>query len=64
MMGADPIGDGGLTAGADGGASGMLTATDLPPEGVGADMKTGDGDLLLVILLRPLRSFRSPSRNV
>jgi len=39
--------------------------TDPPaPEGPGLGMNTGDGDLLLVALLRLLRSVRSPSRNV
>jgi len=29
----------------------------VPPEGFGLGMNTGEGDLLLVILLCPLRSF-------
>ena len=30
----------------------------------GLGMNMGDGDLLLIVLLRPLRKVRSPSRNV
>jgi len=43
-------------AGADDGGSGM-TAVDppVPPKGLGLGMNTGDGDLLLIILLRFLR---------
>ena len=29
----------------------------VPPEGPGLGMNTGDGDLLLIVLLRPLRRF-------
>jgi len=53
--------------GADDGGSGMMTAVDgspVPHEGPGLGMNTGDGDLLLIVLLRPLRRVRSPSRNV
>ena len=35
-----------------------------PPEGPGLGMNTGDGDLLLMVLLRPLSNVRSPSRKV
>ena len=49
--------------GADVGGIEMI-AVDPPAEGVGLGMKTGDGDLFLVILLRPWRSVRSPSRKV
>ena len=42
---------------------GIEMIADPPAEGVGAGMKTGDGDLFLIILLRPWRSVRSPSRN-
>ena len=55
-------GGGGAVAGADVGGIGMIAA-DPPAEGVGGGMKIGDGDLFLVILLRPWRSVRSPSRN-
>jgi len=53
-------------AGADGGGSGMATVIGppVPPEGPELGMNTGDGDLLLIVLLCPLRKFRSPSRNV
>jgi len=54
----------GAIAGTDGGTSGILTIVDVPPEEPGRGMKTGGGDLFLVILLRPWRSVRSPSRNV
>jgi len=52
--------------GADDGGSGIATVIGppVPPEGPGLGMNTGDGDLLLIILLRPLRRVRSPSRNV
>jgi len=52
--------------GADGGGSGMTTVVGppVPPEGPGLGMNTGDGDLLLIVLLHPLRRVRSPSRNV
>jgi len=40
-----------------------MVAVDLPAEGVGVGMKIGDGDLFLVILFRPWRSVRSPSRK-
>jgi len=62
MTGAGPTGDGGLTAGAADGASGMVVM--VPPEGLGPDMNTGEGDLPLMVLLRPLRRLRSPSRKV
>jgi len=52
--------------GADDGGSGIAVVVDppVPPEGPGLGMNTGDGDLLLIVLLRPLRRFQSPSRNV
>jgi len=53
---------GGAVTGADVGGIGMI-AVNPPAEGVGGGMKMGDGDLFLVILLRPWRSVRSPSRN-
>jgi len=54
IMGAGLMGDGGLTAGADGGASGMVTVVP-PPEEPGPGINTGDGDLLLMVLFRFLR---------
>ena len=52
--------------GADDGGSGMTTVVSppVPPEGPGPGMNVGDGDLLLITLLHPLRRVRSPSRNV
>jgi len=41
-----------------------MVGPPVPPEGLGPGMNTGDGDLLLIILLRPLRRVQSPSRNV
>jgi len=58
-------GGGGVVAGADGGGSGITTVgPPVPPEGPGLGMNTGDGNLLLIVLLRPLRRVQSPSRNV
>jgi len=53
---------GGAVTGADVGGIGMI-AVNPPAEVVGGGMKMGDDDLFLVILLRPWRSVRSPSRN-
>ena len=53
---------GGAVTGFDDGGIGIIVV-DPPAEGVGVGMKMGDGDLFLVILLRPWRSVRSPSRN-
>ena len=50
------IGGSETTAGTDGGASGILTTVDVPPETPGVGMKMSDGNLLLVILLRLWRS--------
>jgi len=52
--------------GADDGGSGIATVIGppVPPEGPGLGMNTGDGDLLLIVLLRPLRRVCSPLRNV
>ena len=52
--------------GADGGGSGMamIVGPSVPPEGPGPGMNMGDGNLLLMILLRLLRSPSSPLRNV
>jgi len=41
--------------GADDGSSGMVIGFPVPSEGPGLGMNTGDGDLLLITLLRPLR---------
>jgi len=64
MTGGGPISGGGATTDADGGDSGIGVVGPPAPEGPGLGMKTGDGDLLLMVLLRLLRSVRSPSRNV
>jgi len=56
-------GGGGAVTGADVGGTGMI-AVDPSTEGVGVGMKMGDGDLSLIILLRPWRSVRSPLRKV
>ena len=52
--------------GADNGGSGvtMVTGPPVPPEGPGLGMNMGDGDLLLITLLCPLRRVCSPLRNV
>jgi len=52
--------------GADDGGFGMTTVVGppVPPKGPELGMNTGDGDLLLIILLRPLRRIHSPLRNV
>ena len=49
------IGGDGTTAGADSSVSGMLMAVDPPPEGLRIGMNTGVDDLLLMVLLQPLR---------
>ena len=60
-------GDGSTRGGSSGGAmtgagvNGLGIVMVDPP--VGGGMKIGDEDLFLVILLRPWRSVRSPSRN-
>jgi len=53
------MGGGAVNSVDDGGIE--VIAVSLPAEGVG--MKIGDDDLSFVILLRPWRSVRSPSRN-
>ena len=40
-----------------------MIAVNPSAEVVGGGMKMGDDDLFLVILLRPWRNVRSPSRN-
>jgi len=50
--------------GADGGDSGILTVVDGPPVSPELGINTGDGDLLLIIRLRPWSRVRNPSRNV
>jgi len=67
ITGIGPTWGGGAVTGADDGGSGMLTVVDgppVPPEGPGLGMNMGDDDLFLIVLLRPLRRVRSPSRNV
>jgi len=51
-------------AGANDGASGIMAVGPPAPEGPGLGMNTGDGDLLLIVLLQLLRRFQSPTRNV
>jgi len=52
--------------GADDGGSGIAMVVDppAPPRGSGPGMNMGDSNLLLIVLLHPLRRVRSPSRNV
>jgi len=66
MTGISPTGGCGAIAGADDGGSGIMTVVDppVPPEGPGLGMNMGDSDLLLIVLLHPLRRFCSPSRNI
>jgi len=47
---------GGTTAGTDGGASRAMFVVLPPAKRPGPGMKMGDGNLFLVILLRPWRS--------
>jgi len=63
MTGTGPTGGGGAMIGTDGGASGTAIVDPPVPEGLGLSMNTGNGDLLLKVLLQFLRSVRSPSRN-
>jgi len=42
----------------------VVDGPSIPPEGPGLGMNMGDNDLLLMVLLRPSRRVRSPSRNV
>ena len=42
----------------------MVIDPPVPPEGPGLGMNTGDGDLLLIILLWLSRRVRSPLRKV
>jgi len=65
IIGGGPTGFDGAMAGADDGGSGItVVGSPAPPEGPGPGMNMGDGDLLLIVFLRPLRRVRSPSRNV
>jgi len=48
------MGSGGAVTGTDGGASGIVVTDPPPPKGVGLGMNTND--LLLIVLLRFLRS--------
>jgi len=52
--------------GADDSGSGMtmVVGPPAPPKESGLGMNMGKGDLLLIVLLCPLRRFLSPSRNV
>jgi len=52
IIGIGPMGSCGAIAGADDGGSG-ITVVDppAPPKGLGLGMNTGDGDLLLIVLL-------------
>jgi len=56
-------GGGGATTETDGGTSRTMFVVLPPAKGPGPGMKMGDGNLFLVILLRPWRSVQSPSRN-
>jgi len=56
-------GGGGTSTGTDGGAPKTMFVFPPPAKGPGPGMKMGDGDLFLVILLRPWSNVRSPSRN-
>ena len=47
---------GGAVTGDNVGGSGMITVDPPVPEGLGLGINTGEGDLLLMILLQPLRS--------
>jgi len=52
MTGIGPTGGGGVVTGADGSGFGMMTVgPPAPPKGLGLGMNTGDGDLLLMVLL-------------
>jgi len=53
ITGTGPTGIGGAVTGADnGGASGMMIVDPpIPPKGLGLGMNTGNGDLLLMVLL-------------
>ena len=53
MTGIGPTRGGGIVTGADGGGS--TVNPPAPPEGLELDVNTGDGDLFLIVLLRPLR---------
>jgi len=67
MIGGGPTGDNGLTAGVTGGGSGIVTVVEgppVPPEKPELNVDAGEGNLLLIVFLRPLRIVRSPSRNV
>ena len=65
MTGIGLTGGGGAITGADDSGSGITTVgPPAPPEGPGLGMNMGEGNLLLIVLLRFLRRVRSPSRNV
>jgi len=51
--------------GADGSGFGIvMVGPPIPPKEPGLGVNTGNGNLLLMVLLRLLRRVRSPSRNV
>jgi len=65
ITGGGLMGSDGAMTGADGSGSGMMAVDPpVPSRGLGLGVNTGDGDLLLNVLLQLLRSVRSPSRNV
>jgi len=64
IIGGGLTGSDGTMTGTDDRGSGMTVVDPPVPRGFGLGMNTGDGDLLLSVLLRPLRSVQSPSRNV
>ena len=55
-----------MVTGADDSGSGItiIGGAPVPPEGPGSGMNTSDGDLLLIVLLWPLRNALSPLRNI
>jgi len=64
ITGMGPTWGGGAVARTDGSGSGIMMVDPPVLEGLGLGMNTGDGDLLLIIILRPLSNVWSPSRNV
>jgi len=53
-----------VTGANDGGFGMIMVGPSVPPKGLGLGMNMGDGDLLLIALLRPLSRVQSPSRKV
>ena len=64
ITGMGPTWGGGAVARTDGSGSGIMMVDPPVLEGLGLGMNTGDGDLLLMILLCPWRRVQSPLRNV